>query len=124
MKTSLKVFLFIGLTVAIGLSAFVYYRYYFVFGEGVKAGQLNYLVKKGYVFKTYEGKLIQSGIKSGMPGSVSSNEFIFSVSDERVAKKLMENSGKSFELYYKEYPNTLPWRGYSVFVVDSVLSMQ
>ena len=34
--------------------AFFYVRYYFVFGSGVKAGTLNYVVKKGYVFKTYE----------------------------------------------------------------------
>ena len=30
------------------------------FGEGVKSGELNYVVYKGLVFKTYEGKLIQS----------------------------------------------------------------
>ena len=41
--------------------AFFYVRYYFVFGSGVKAGTLNYVVKKGYVFKTYEGILIMEG---------------------------------------------------------------
>jgi len=38
-----------------------WWKYYFVFGEGVKSGELNYVVKKGNLFKTYKGKLIQSG---------------------------------------------------------------
>src|SRR4026209_1612828 len=41
-----------------------WWNYLYVFGEGVKSGQLNYVVKKGNVFKTYEGKLIQSGLRS------------------------------------------------------------
>ena len=31
---------------------FFYFRFYFVFGEGVKSGELNYVVYKGVVFKT------------------------------------------------------------------------
>jgi len=104
--------------------SFIYYRFYFVFGEGVKAGELNYIVKKGYVFKTYEGKLIQTGIKSRQVGAIQSNEFEFSVSDKTVAEKMMLNSGKTFELRYREYKGTLPWRGFSVYVVDSIISMR
>ena len=51
-----------SLVVIVVLAAFIGWRYYYVFGEGVKAGELNYMVKKGYVFKTYEGKLIQSAL--------------------------------------------------------------
>jgi len=40
-----------GLIVLIVLFAFMWWRYYFVFGEGVKAGTLNFVVKKGYVFR-------------------------------------------------------------------------
>ncbi|HQD08200.1 MAG TPA: hypothetical protein PLQ65_00950 [Flavihumibacter sp.] len=58
---------------------FFYYRYNWVFAEGVKAGQLNYMMKKGYVFKTWEGKLIQSGFKGGAVGGIQSYEFEFSV---------------------------------------------
>jgi hypothetical protein len=100
------------------------WHFYWVFGEGVKAGQLNNFMKKGFVFKTYEGKLIQTGLKGGVPGSVQSNEFSFSVTSESVAGKLMSNSGKEFELHYKEYMGALPWRGTTVFIVDSILSMR
>jgi hypothetical protein len=112
----------ISLVVLLLIVGIFYYRYYFVFGEGVKAGQLNYFVKKGYMFKTYEGKLIQSGIKTQVAGSIASNEFMFSVTSESVAEKLNSNAGSFLELHYREYLHTLPWRGVSVFVVDSVLT--
>jgi hypothetical protein len=106
------------------IAGVVYYRYYFVFGEGTKAGTMNYFVKKGYMFKTYEGRLIQSGIRSQTQGNISSNEFMFSVTDEKVADKLNHSAGAMLELHYKEYLHTLPWRGVSNFVVDSVMSVR
>jgi hypothetical protein len=118
---------FLGMTIFIVLlvlAVFVYWRFYRPFGDGVKAGELNYLVKKGYVFKTYEGKLIQSGLRSRQPGSVQSYEFEFSVEREDIANKLMVNSGKEFVLHYKEYFGRLPWRGHSFFIVDSILEMR
>ncbi|MFD0794252.1 hypothetical protein ACFQZX_11525 [Mucilaginibacter litoreus] len=101
-----------------------YYRYYFVFGDGTKAGTMNYFVHKGYVFKTYEGRLIQAGFRSPGQGAVQSNEFMFSVTDPKVAEKLNANAGAYLELHYKEYFHTLPWRGVSKFVVDSVISVR
>jgi hypothetical protein len=100
-----------------------YWQFYFVFGEGAKAGELNYLVKKGYIFKTYEGKLIQSGLRSKSANTVQSYDFDFSVIDENIAKQLMTNDGKLFNLHYKEYNGALPWRGYSKYVVDSIISI-
>ena len=99
-------------------------RYYYVFGEGVKSGELNYLVKKGYIFKTYEGKLIQAGIRSRTPGSIQSYEFEFSVENERIAQELVCNSGKEVDLHYKEYFGKIWWRGNTVYVVDSILAMR
>jgi hypothetical protein len=93
-------------------------------GEGVKAGELNYVVKKGYLFKTFEGKLIQSGYRSKTPGSVQSNEFEFSIINGTIANQLMLSSGKEVNLHYVEYIGTVPWRGYTKYVVDSVLSIR
>jgi len=104
-------------------AGYFYWRFYFVFGEGAKAGELNYLVKKGYVFKTYEGKLIQAGLRSKGPNTIQSFDFDFSVTDEAVAAKLLSSEGKVFNLHYKEYMGALPWRGYSKYVVDSIISV-
>jgi len=105
------------------LAGFIYWKYYFVFGEGAKAGELNFLVKKGYVFKTWEGKLVQSGLRSKSPNTIQSYEFDFSVANERIASQLMSNEGKTVNLHYKEYQGSLPWRGHSQYVVDSIISI-
>ncbi len=119
-----KILTIAGVILALVLVIFFYFRYSFVFGEGAKAGELNFFVKKGYLFKTYEGRLIQTGYKSQVPGSIQSNEFEFSVVDEKVAAILMSNSGATLELHYKEYLGVLPWRGMSKYVVDSVINIE
>lgn len=111
-----------SLVIVLILALVFYFRYSWVFGEGAKSGELNYVVHKGWIWKTYEGKLVQTGIK-GQGVSVQSNEFLFSVEDEEVARQLMVNSGRTFNLHYVEYQGALPWRGMSVYVVDSIISM-
>lgn len=112
------------LIVVLVLGFMIWWKYFYVFGEGVKSGELNYVVKKGNVFKTYEGKLIQSGIRSKGAGSIQSYEFEFSVVNDSIAKILMENSGSYFDLHYKEYKNSVPWRGFSPYIVDGILKME
>lgn len=116
-------FLGIGGVALVALAVWFFIKFYFVFGSGVKAGELNLFVYKGYVFKTYEGRLIQAGYKSNT-GTIQSNEFNFSVTDEKVAKQLERSAGKFVELHYKEYLGALPWRGMTNYVVDSVLTVE
>ena len=122
----MKKFLLISIpTLFIIIVGFFFFRYYFVFGEGVKTGELNYFVYKGYVFKTYEGKIIQTGLKSQNSGAgIQSNEFNFSVDDQVVADSLMRCTGKTVELRYREYFGTLPWRGMQKQVVYEILSVK
>ena len=82
-----KHWVLITITIAAVLAAAAYFRFFFVFGEGVKSGELNYVVYKGVLFKTYEGKLIQTGIRSKAAGSIQSYEFEFSVENEALARK-------------------------------------
>ncbi|WP_288238287.1 hypothetical protein [uncultured Alistipes sp.] len=119
-----KHWVLILITIAIVLAAAFYFRFFFVFGEGVKSGELNYVVYKGVLFKTYEGKLIQTGIRSKTAGSIQSYEFEFSVEDEALARDLMLQGGKTLELHYKEYFGALPWRGFTKFVVDSIVTVR
>ena len=116
------------ITVLILILAFggwFYWKYYFVFGEGVKSGYLNFAVRKGQIFKTYEGKLIQEGLAKGkVAGSVQSNEFEFSIENQKIYDSLAVNSGKIFDLHYKEYNGVLPWRGNTKYIVDSIISMK
>ena len=67
--------------------------------------------------------MIQSGYRGKVAGTIQSNEFQFSVASERIAQQLMTASGKVVELHYKEYLGAIPWRGYSPFIVDSIISI-
>ncbi len=122
----MKKFLLISIpTLLLIIAGFIFFKYYFVFGEGVKTGELNYFVYKGYIFKTYEGKIIQTGIKSLNSGTgIQSNEFNFSVESQIVADSLMRCTGKTVELRYKEYFGSLPWRGVQKHVVYEILSVK
>ena len=112
---------------ALALAAFIFFKFYFVFGEGVKAGELNFVVYKGYLFKTYEGRAIQAGFGKGKgvnAGAIQSYEFDFSIIDKSIADSLMRCGGKTVELHYKEYLGTLPWRGKQKYIVDRIVSVR
>lgn len=122
-----KIIGFISGIIVLALAAFIFFKFYFVFGEGVKAGELNFVVYKGYVFKTYEGRAIQAGFGKGKgtnPGVIQSYEFDFSITDEAIADSLMRCGGKTVELHYKEYLGTLPWRGKQKYIVDRIVSVR
>ena len=122
MKRKIWVISLLVITVLLGI--LMWWRYYFVFGEGVKAGTLNFFVRKGYIFKTWEGRLIQEGFKRETAGALQSNEFEFSVVNDSIAKILELQGGKFVELRYKEYLHALPWRGMSTYVVTNIVSMR
>ena len=125
MTTRTKVIGGITAAVTIAAVAFIFFRFFFVFGEGVKAGDLNQVMYKGYIFKTYEGRLIQSGLRGVGKGTNTKESYVFefSVENEAVADSLMRCSGKNVELHYKEYLGALPWRGQQKYVVDKILSV-
>ena len=109
----------------LALAGYIYWKYYYPYtSDGVKSGYLNFAVRKGQLFKTYEGKLIQEGIRSKTVGAIQSNEFEFSIKDKKVFDVLKMNSGKIFDLHYKEYNGVIPWRGNSKYIVDSIISMR
>lgn len=115
-----KIFRTVIILLILGLGIFFYFRFFWVFGSGTKAGTLNTFMKKGYVFKTYEGKIIQSGFRQ----NIQSIDFNFSVVSESVANVLLNNAGKEVEVHYKEYLGALPWRGMEKYVVDSVYQVR
>ena len=119
-----KILIILSSLIILAVGGWFFFKFYFVFGSGVKAGELNFFVYKGYVFKTYEGRLIQAGYNSkNSNATIQSNEFNFSVKDKKVAEQLERCAGKFVELHYKEYLGALPWRGMTKYVVDSVYSV-
>lgn len=115
-----KIISYVVVILVIAFGIFFYYHFYWEFGSGTKAGTLNTFMRKGYMFKTYEGKIIQSGFKA----NVQSNEFNFSVTKESVAQTLLNSAGREVEVHYVQYFGALPWRGMERYVVDSVYEVR
>lgn len=121
MSTSGKVITWTSVIAVLALSLFIFFKFCFVYAEGVNEGDINYFQREGFIFKTYEGKMIQTGLKNTkVQGSIQSNEFKFSVVDKNVAKQLDEGTNTGVKLHWKRYLGSLPWRGKSQFIVDSV----
>jgi len=126
MSRKAKIITIASAIVVVVLAVFLFFRFFFVYSSGVNTGDINYFQREGIIFKTYEGKMIQSGFKATAEtnGTLRSNEFKFSVTDQAVADTLMRCSGKRVELKWVRYMGTLPWRGNSQFVVTEVLSIE
>ena len=91
------------------------------YSEGVRAGYLIKLSKKGYLFKTYEGQLNLGGFKDNEQGNIVGNTWEFSVTDKAIYERLQKLEGQRVNLHYKEIVRAMPWQGdtnYFVFMVE------
>lgn len=91
-------------------TGYVYWCYYNPYSEGSREGVLQKFSRKGNIFKTYEGEMIQLGF--GQRGTAfNAQYFYFSADDPMVADSLENCLGKKVRLHYVQYRKTLPWRG-------------
>ena len=102
------------------LVIFVYFRYFFTYSEGYRAGLLQKFSNKGVIFKTYEGELILSSVSSTANVALASEKFIFSVNKKNVSIQYDTLQGKNVIVHYIEKKGTVPWRGDSKYLVDSI----
>ena len=121
-KTTGKIIAWLVVILLLVGAGFGYYKFFWVFSDGTKTGELNSLTYTGYIWKTYEGEMILSGYgnKSGQSGTVQSKIFKFSVDDKAVAEELQQLTGQRVTVHFKEYKGALPWRGYERAIVDRI----
>ena len=55
MSTKGKIITWIVAILLVASAILVYFKFYFVFGEGVKAGELNQIVYKGWLLRSFSG---------------------------------------------------------------------
>ena len=78
MKIGGKIIVVLSTLVLVGLVVFVYVKFFFVYSQGVNEGDINYFQNEGFIFKTYEGKMIQTGYNSrNTSATIQSNELSF-----------------------------------------------
>lgn len=99
---------------------FFYWKYYFTYSEGYRAGLLQKFSSKGNLFKTYEGEIILSSVQTTTNMAIASEKFFFSVTDEEVARKIEKMQGEYVVVHYTEKNGRLPWQGDTPYLVDSV----
>ncbi|HNW73929.1 MAG: hypothetical protein PHP04_04085 [Bacteroidales bacterium] len=110
---------FITVVVIIG-AIFIYWKFYFTYSVGHRAGLLQKFSYRGVIFKTYEGELILSSVQSNKNVTLASEKFFFSVSNEKVAKQMEQLQGYFMTLHYQEKNGVLWWRGDTKYLVDSI----
>lgn len=116
-----KRILIIGLLLLAGLLAFWQWG---VYEKGVKAGKVLSVSEKGFVFKTYEGKLNLEtfGALKGASPIAESFDFSIEKGNEEVIKQLQEValSGERVNLYFIKRYVRFPWRGDTNVFVEKV----
>ncbi|MFA6150331.1 MAG: hypothetical protein WC716_03355 [Chitinophagaceae bacterium] len=96
------------------VAVYGYWFYYRSYSDGLREGYFQKFSRKGNIFKTYEGELVQEGFgKRTMPqgGPITANYFYFSVVDEQIADSLEQCIGKVIRVHYTQYQRSIPWRG-------------
>lgn len=120
-RSVIKVTLIIGVIAAI---IFFSLAYWGVYDEGLRAGTVLRISKKGMFFKTYEGQLnLQTfGALKGANPIMESFDFSVPTSEEQVIKDLeaVALSGERVNLHYVKRYATFPWRGDTKYYVTRV----
>ncbi len=119
-KKTKKVFRWTGYALILILVSFIYFKYFFTYSEGYRAGLLQKFSNKGVVFKTYEGELILSSVSSTTNVALASEKFQFSVLKKDVSPMFDTLQGRNVIVHYIEKKGIVPWRGDSKYLVDSI----
>ena len=109
-----------ALILVLVVTTFFYFKYFYTYSKGYRAGLLQKISEKGMLFKTYEGEMVLSSVESNSNVAIASEKFIFSVSDDAIAKTMEQIQGNRVVVHYMEKNGILPWRGDSRYIVDSV----
>jgi hypothetical protein len=116
-----RIFGILFLVIFLGLGIFIFWKYFYTYSSGNRYGLLQKFSHRGNLFKTYEGEMILSSVRSNNDVALASEKFFFSVANDKVAQQLMNLQGERVAVHYKEKKGTLFWRGDSRYIVDSVV---
>lgn len=124
MKTARRVLRVVMVVAVVAGIIIISFLYAGVYDEGIWAGNVLRVSKKGVIFKTYEGQLnLQTfGALKGVDPIMES--FAFSVESDReeIIQQLqaVALSGERVNLHYIERYMTFPWRGDTRYFIVKV----
>ncbi len=101
-------------------AGFVYWKYFYTYSEGYRAGLLQKFSSKGALFKTYEGEMILSSVSSNREVALASEKFLFSMINKSLVRQFDTLQGDMVIVHYRQKNGIVFWRGDSPYLVDSV----
>ena len=119
-KKTRKVLRWILFLLIVFLGTFIYWKYFYTYSEGYRAGLLQKFSNKGTFFKTYEGEMILSSVSSTSNVAIASEKFLFSVARKDLTIQFDTLQGRNVIVHYIEKNGAVPWRGDSKYLVDSI----
>lgn len=108
------------LIIILVFAGWFYWKFYFTYSDGNRSGLLQKFSRRGNVFKTYEGELLLNSFVVNGATPLSSEKFLFSVANKKLGEKMNSYEGKKVVIHYNQKNGTLPWRGDTEYIVDSV----
>jgi hypothetical protein len=99
---------------------FLYWKYFYTYSEGYRAGLLQKFSNKGTFFKTYEGEMILSSVSSTANVTLASDKFFFSVPRKNLSIQFDTLQGRNVIVHYIQKNGAVFWRGDSEYLVDSI----
>jgi len=115
-----KVFKWLLSLVIIFLVFFIYWKYFYTYSEGYRAGLLQKFSNKGTIFKTYEGEMILSSVASTRDIALASEKFLFTVTNKSLIRQFDTLQGENVIIHYKQKNGAIFWRGDTKYLVDSI----
>ncbi len=98
------------------LSLYTWMMLTWSYSSGERAGYVQKLSKKGWIFKTWEGELALATVPGVMP-----EKFYFSVREDVVAEKINRTMGKRVALSYEQHVGLpVDWFGETEYFVTGV----
>jgi len=102
------------------LAIFIYWKYFYTYSEGYRAGLLQKFSSKGMIFKTYEGEMILSSVSSTNNVALASEKFLFTMTNKNLVRQFDTLQGNMVIVHYRQKNGRLPWQGDTPYLVDSV----
>ncbi|MDP2829794.1 MAG: hypothetical protein Q8O37_14465 [Sulfuricellaceae bacterium] len=94
----LRIFITALVSILVLAIFFVWLTLNWNYSEGERAGYVQKLSSKGWVCKTWEGEIVMVS----MPGAIP-DRFLFTVSDDHVAKRINTLAGRRVVLLYQQH---------------------
>ena len=91
-------FLLVVVLPVAGFAAWTWITLHVSYSDGERVGYIQKISKKGWVCKSWEGELSMVNVPGAAPQT-----FYFSVSDDAMARKVMDAAGKRVALSYAQH---------------------